>query len=697
MIFRRTAPPPKESEWMPSPLAVVVKRVRLRAKLRTEWLRTLWRNETGAFEPSDVAVSHAEIDRILDERDTPEAERTWRSAREATVDAHFLALVEKEIAADDSSRLAHLCRIFVLGPQERDLLHCCVAAALDPALLRVFAYLQDHSGRACVTEALVGRLFGHGMMVFFDAEAPLLRWGLVNWGEAGLGEPRRYALDPAVRNWLLGSDALDEDLHGIARMQPAMPALPEWPVERTVTRLRRWLEAQPPTPVRVQVVGASRSGRKSFAALVAFKKGLPLLAVDVASVPEEDWPRIYVKAQRRAFLAGSALAFSGDAYHSRRHPDAIAHFPLEFLIGETARSTPSDGRSAEYLVELPPLTLDSRRQLWRHHAPWSATWPQNEFDLLIAQHRALPGDFERIGRSGAASPAETAAILREASRESLGQLAQRLDCSFVRDDLSLPPQLNAALDDLLFEAAERIAFWERPEALRLFPQGRGLLALFAGPPGTGKTMSAQVIAATLGVDLFRVDLAAIVSKWVGETSKNLDRMLARAAQCDVILLFDEADALFGRRTEIKEANDRFANTDTSYLLQAIENYRGIALLSTNRKADIDPAFLRRLRYVLDFPLPDEHNRRRILHRVVGELTGADRARTLAADLDALGSAVEASGAQLKFGILSAIFASRRESRPLTIAHLLRGIERELAKEGRPLSERVRERFGSDAG
>jgi SpoVK/Ycf46/Vps4 family AAA+-type ATPase len=205
-------------------------------------------------------------------------------------------------------------------------------------------------------------------------------------------------------------------------------------------------------------------------------------------------------------------------------------------------------------------------------------------------------------------------------------------------------------------------------------------------------MSAQVIAASLGLDLFRVDLSGVVSKYVGETSKNLERILSRAAGMDIVLLFDEADALFGKRTEIKDAHDRFANTDTNYLLQAIEDYRGVALLSTNRKGNIDPAFIRRIRYVVEFAKPDAKQQEQIWRRIVGELTGAEALDALGGDLPALARDLELTGAQIKFAVLAALFAARRDGKPLAMVHLLRGVDRELMKEGRALSGRERERL-----
>ncbi len=179
---------------------------------------------------------------------------------------------------------------------------------------------------------------------------------------------------------------------------------------------------------------------------------------------------------------------------------------------------------------------------------------------------------------------------------------------------------------------------------------------------------------------------------MGETAQNLERILSRAAHMDIVLLFDEADALFGKRTEIKEANDRFANTDTNYLLQALESYAGVALLATNKRANLDPAFIRRLRYVLEFSRPDAAQRREIWQRVIGELAGVEAVHALSRSMDRLAEDVDSTGAQIKYAVLSAIFAARRDSSPLRPEHLLRGLDRELMKEGRALNERERERL-----
>ena len=204
-------------------------------------------------------------------------------------------------------------------------------------------------------------------------------------------------------------------------------------------------------------------------------------------------------------------------------------------------------------------------------------------------------------------------------------------------------------------------------------------------------MAAQVMAATLGYDLFRVDLAGVVSKWVGETSQNFERILSRAADMHAIILFDECDAIFSKRTsEVRDAQDKFANTDAAYLLQAIESYPGIALLATNQKGNVDPAFIRRLRYVLEFARPDAAQRLAIWRKVVGGLAGQERCEVLDPVLLMLAESVDATGAQIKFAVLGSLFAAKRDGASLELRHLLRGLEREIAKEGRALGARERE-------
>jgi SpoVK/Ycf46/Vps4 family AAA+-type ATPase len=313
-------------------------------------------------------------------------------------------------------------------------------------------------------------------------------------------------------------------------------------------------------------------------------------------------------------------------------------------------------------------------------------------DQVIERYRLSIGDLAAISRRGLTTLEEARALCQEATRLRLGDLGQTLDCPFVREDLLLPPALDRVLDDFLFEARARARFWEGTAARRLFPRGRGLVGLMTGPPGTGKTMAAQVIARELGLDLVRIDLATCLSKYIGETAKNLHRIFAQAAEMNAVLLFDEADALFSKRTEVRDAHDRYANTDTNYLLQLIEDFEGVALLTSNQKQNMDGAFTRRIRFLFDFPRPSPRERMAIWQRLVRELAGADREMSLRTHLGALANRVDLSGAQIKISLLGAMFAAARAGAPLSLEHIYHGINQELLKEGRSVSVHDRQRI-----
>ena len=683
------SPPETAHPALDPALEQVLLRIRLRARRRIAWLRKVW-TEAGAGNGNGAGV-HFEVDAFLSNQDAPAAEAAWyETAREVQALNEAIAQVEADMGQDEHSRPALLTRIFCLSGEEVNILHACLAIAIEPNLGRVFAYLNDHSGRGYVTEELVARLFGHGYCLALSAASSLKVWGLVAENPAGNGEPARLECDPYLRNWLLGKDELDGALAGIARILTCPEPLANWPVEEMAARIARLLDHPAPSRLRLFVAGTEGSGRRTFCACVSAYLGLSLLAIDSDRIPEASWAATFMCAQRYAYLNRCAPAWYGIAVHDRPWPPQVPAFQVQFITGEVDEFLqPAEG-FLDLRVELPSLSTEQRRRLWRQLLPDSAKWPEEDFDALVRRRQATIGQIIASAAGNVQSAAEAAEAISAASRRRLGKLAQQLTGKFHWDDLVVSEWLRRGLEDFTFEATERVALWEQPEAQRLFPQGRGLLALFTGPPGTGKTMAAQVISNTLQLDLYRVDLSTIVSKYVGETSKNIERILSRAQCMDAILLFNEADALFGKRTDIKDAHDRFANTDTNYLLQAIEQYPGIAILASNRKANIDNGFTRRLRFVLDFPKPDAAQRLQLWQRIVAELAGAERAAALDKDLARLAGMMEITGAQIKYAVLSAVYLARREKTDIALAHLLRGMERELMKEGRGLGRQAQE-------
>ena len=683
---------PMTATAAPSALELVRLRFRLRARRRAAWLRRLRAEEIERA--GNSATIHGEMESVLSDRDTPAAEADWTEAEQWAAEWFTeVRAVEQAQADDTDSRLARLRQIFGLSSAESDLFEACLAVALDPTFAGLCAYLQDHARREYMTEALSARLYGHGPYGVWNGESALARWELVVPRDVGAGEPAALICDHQIRDWLAGIDVLPEPLVGIAQLVEPQAAPTSWPIAATVELIHRHLHGESAGRLRITVVGPRGSGRRTFASVVAAELRLPLLAVDADQIVEPEWRHAYTLAQRHAYLERSALAWCGETAARRTWPTLVPPFPLQFVIADPGLEPPPCAGALDHRIRMPGLTAQERSKLWQLCLPDSTQWPANEFASLVDRYRVLVGDIAAVAQRGATSAAEAGQQVRESARGRLGNLAQLLACPFSWDDLVVPPPLRDALQDIEFEARHRVAFWEQPEPRRLFAQGQGLMALLSGPPGTGKTMAAQVLAATLGYDLFRVDLAGVVSKWVGETSQNFERILTRAADMHAIILFDECDAVFTKRSsEVRDAQDKFANSDAAYLLQAIESYPGIALLATNQKGNIDPAFIRRLRYVLEFVKPDAGQRLEIWRKVVLGLAGPDRAREVGGALEQLAEAIDATGAQIKFAVLGALFVAQRDNAALATRHLLRGLERELAKEGRGLSARDRERI-----
>jgi SpoVK/Ycf46/Vps4 family AAA+-type ATPase len=270
---------------------------------------------------------------------------------------------------------------------------------------------------------------------------------------------------------------------------------------------------------------------------------------------------------------------------------------------------------------------------------------------------------------------------RAQSSLNLGALAVKTEPRYGWDDLIVPPEQVAQLREICSHVRHGYCVFSQWGFQRKVGYGRCLSALFTGPPGTGKTMAAQVIARELGLDLYRVDLSGVVSKYIGETEKNLSKIFKEAETSNAILFFDEADALFGKRTEVSDAHDRYANIETSYLLQKMEEYEGVVLLSTNLRENMDEAFTRRIRFIVEFPFPDAASRRRIWkghfpeEAPVGEL-----------DYDFLAAEFAITGGSIRNAVLSAAFYAAEAGEAISMGHVLHGIRREYEKIGKVWSE-----------
>jgi hypothetical protein len=596
---------------------------------------------------------------------------------------------ERELVAtapgEGESRLRRLASALELSEAEFDTLALCVALALEPRLGALFAQLRGDTEQCQVSEVLVAELTRRPLPLL-SPTGGLSAWNVVRRGESERGAPAPLTLDPYILELACGGNSRDPELAAFITPVAEVAPLRSWPVQQAAERVSRALARG--TPVRVTIRGHHGSGRASLAALIARRVGLTPLAVDTTRIRDDAWPNLHFRARRQARLTGAALLWRG-AMVGRLPPPCPAGVPLELVAGDVDLSLAPERGVIDEALTMPSLALDECATLFRDFIPEASSWGAASLEQLVARHRVQIGDIVGMARRGVARLDDAREACRAATRERLGELAQRLECPFERSDLMLPPALDAHLDDLLFEARERARFWEAAGPRRLFPRGRGLVALMAGPPGTGKTMAAQVIAAELGLDLFRIDLASVVSKYIGETAKNLRSLFARAAEMSAVLLFDEADALFSKRTEVRDSHDRYANADTNYLLQQLEEFEGIALLASNKFGNMDAAFTRRIRYVLEFRPPQAAERLALWRRTMAEIAGETLEQAALPQLRAAAELVELSGAQIKLAVLGAVLISRRAGKPLRGEHLCIALQRELAKQGRALGERER--------
>jgi SpoVK/Ycf46/Vps4 family AAA+-type ATPase len=353
-------------------------------------------------------------------------------------------------------------------------------------------------------------------------------------------------------------------------------------------------------------------------------------------------------------------------------------------------------------MELQPPGLTEQFETWRAMA--GETFSPVELHRLVSLH-SLPLAAIRAawqmaqGLAAAESTSATARIehLHQACRVQGGtpasSLARRVEPKHTWDDLILPAPQREQLVALCSQARHGSIVYGTWCFDRKLSLGRSLNALFCGPPGTGKTLAAEVIAADLGLALLKIDLSHVVSKYIGETEKNLRQLFDQAASANAILFFDEADALLGKRSEVKDAHDRYANTETAYLLQKIEEYAGITILSTNLGQNLDDAFTRRMRFIVSFPLPEEADRLRIWQTVW------PRELPLAADVDltAVARKFRLSGGSIRNVALSAAFIAAERVEPVSMRHLMQAIRRELRNMGRIVNEEdMRAVFGVEA-
>jgi ATPase family associated with various cellular activities (AAA)/Winged helix domain, variant len=648
--------------------------VRLRTQRRVLWCRELWARNRYVGEES-LAITHSEVELALASPEALlEAERDFHANDE---NARLLTAELEAIAEHEDPRWLGLAVELGLAPAEQQLLALALAAELAPALRRVYGYLQDETVPLDPTPALVGELWGHAAPPRFDRDSALVRWELARPADSvrdRLSSSTGWLADPLLLDWLLGDGKPGP--HGRRVDAPAGPRVNPEQVDEIVCFVESLSDA-PALGLELELVGPKGSGRATLAAHVAARLGREVFAVDAAAVAADPDPVAAIAREARsARLAGALLVWrNANELTEPLLAETRTRLPLTFLAAEEQLPIAAAAGTARRSYTVEPLARSERLRLWSAASDAPAPEP-------VAEWQLRPAEIETIARIAAAGDDAVREVCRRLLMEAPHELLSSLSLPYTWDDLVVAPGLAAHLREFESQAQARGEVLDGWGLGRLTPLGRGVSALFAGPSGTGKTMAAQVLARSLGRELYRVDLAGVVNKYIGETEKHLRAVFASCERAPVMLFFDEADALFGKRMQVNDAHDRFANIEVDYLLQRMEQFDGVAVLATNRKGDLDTAFMRRLRFTIDFAPPTIEERERLWRLALERSVDGD-GKTLVGEIDwpHLANELDLTGAGIKASALAAAFLARSDGSRIETRHLVAAARRELEKQG----------------
>jgi hypothetical protein len=610
-----------------------------------------------------------------------------QSAAAQSARASYEAERAAMLAAGRPAAMDRLSQLFGLTPFDEDCLLLAAAPRLDAAFVALFGYAHDRLQVVTASQHLAIALLARGepeaVRLAFERlspVAPLRRYRLVEADEAVHSLLTPLETDERIARFLAGDD------HPDVRVQSWLAPAPDAPCphkhrDAAAALADTLCTARRP---RAVIIGPRGSGRAAAAQAVARQLGRGLAGLRPRLLPEAGPARqaAFGWLAREAALGDQALLVDAAQTAAREEVIEILREidACMFVIAQ-------EPLAPEREPGLPQLRL-SQLEAADRAALWREVLAPGAVDLDVACERIaeqFPLGPAAIVAIAAANPAAGEAALWaaccEASSLDLDTLAERIVPRFAWDDIVLPAAIADELHALAAQVRHRAEVYGRGGFGRKLVRGRGVTALFSGPSGTGKTMAAEIIAGELGLVLCRIDLSGVVSKYIGETEKNLKRVFDAAEASGAVLFFDEADALFGKRSEVKDSHDRYANIEISYLLQRMEGYSGLAILATNMKAHLDPAFLRRLRFVIDFSFPDAAQRHAIWARSFPAETATE-----GLDLDVL-ARLEVAGGNITVIAVNAAFLAAAEGAPVRMMHLARAARaefRKLDKEFRPL-------------
>jgi hypothetical protein len=505
---------------------------------------------------------------------------------------------------------------------------------------------------------------------------PLRRWRLLELDESAGLTAGRLRLDERVLHYLAGLNYLDQRLQPLLQVLPAPGLMCQAHAEASLAACTKVQRSGKPRVILL--TGDDIQGQQDVAADIARRLGVVLYSLRAADIPSSAHEQAALATlwQREAVLLGSALLIELHDDDGKRLERFVERLGGVLLI---ASRTPTALDGDTFTVERPDIP--EQRRLWREALGQRSDELASLLDSLAGQYRLGARRIASIA-AGLSSEIDLAALHRacRANAPGMSELAQPIEARADWEDLVLPEAQQRVLQQVAVHARHRLTVHHDWGFADKSSRGLGIATLFWGDSGTGKTLAAEVLANTLGLALFRIDLSAVVSKYIGETEKNLRRVFDSAEELGAILLFDEADALFGKRSEVKDSHDRYANIEVSYLLQRMEAYRGLAILTTNHKAALDSAFARRLRFVVHFPFPDQAQREALWRGVFPDATPLEQL-----DYTKLAH-LAVPGGTIRNIALAAAFLAAEAGTAIGMRHLLRAAHIEAAKRDKPISD-----------
>ncbi len=599
-------------------------------------------------------------------------------------------------------RFSRLRQAFELDGDDSDLILMSLAPEISAGYGKIFAYLNDNLNQAYLTVDMATRVLRPGRKERLALQARLLPGGPLIRNRLLLLNPpdgmethtsRRLHPAPRLVRWFLEEEELPSSVGFTPIDTSVEPFIPK-PTRKRIEDLGDALRS----PITVAIVGSTVGLREGVAQAVARHVDRKLARIDLERTKaylDEPWDLI-----RELRLSG-ALPYVVNVASAQEDPalrnqmialgGALATLPYPVLVGGSDRKSISGllgSDRASVTVHVGRTTLDERTEAWKvqlERMGWgSGIAPEISERFYSVGGTTIPRVIERAHAEagGKEPPLEMIwAAARELSRPEFRGLAQHVIPQYQMDDLIITEKVKGQLIHLTHYLSEQENVYHRWGANKIRARGYGIKALFSGGPGTGKTMAAEVIAGSLGLDLFRVDLSSVISRWVGETEKNLREIFDAAEGGTAVVLFDEADALFGSRGEVKQAQDRFANQEVSFLLQRLEVFEGCAILTTNLQENIDEAFLRRFGAVVEFPMPTPEMRRKLWEKAIPPF--APRGDDL--DLGYLSNQfILAGGGIVNSAINACVLASARREK-VCMRHAVEAVAREMIKMGKQVN------------